>query len=208
MVTIKVGKQKQAFFAHKGLICHYSTYFRAAFHGHFQEATAGAVELDDDDVEVFKTFFGWVYTGKLFEPTSKPGEVPLDWSLLSKLYVFGDARGIPALKDAAVDAIIDRFTNVWSMPTYIFPYIYSNTPEGSQLRKLAVNMIVYTTFPSTRLKDPQYEANFPIEYLRDLAIALCDLPGGRSTSTKKQWSTRDRCQYHDHSDITQISGPK
>ncbi|EON67205.1 hypothetical protein W97_06458 [Coniosporium apollinis CBS 100218] len=149
MVTIKVGRQKQAFFAHKGLICNYSTYFKAAFHGQFREATAGAVELDNDDVEVFKTFFGWMYTGKLFEPSSEPGKVPLTANLLAKIYVFGDARGIPDLKNAAIDAFVDKIIDDWNnVPASTIPYIYDNTPEDSKLRKLLVDMITYETLAS------------------------------------------------------------
>lgn len=64
MVAVKVGPSEHEFHVHKGLICHHSEYFRAAFKGGFQESN-GVVKLDKNEIAVFQGFFDWLYTGKV-----------------------------------------------------------------------------------------------------------------------------------------------
>lgn len=200
IVSVKVGKEKQEFFVHKGLICHYSTYFKNAFTGEFQEGHTGVVELANDSVAVFKAFYSWTYIRKLFEPVSEVGKVPLTSEILTRLYVFGDARGIPSLKNASINALIDKIANEWNIPTPSIPYIYDNTPESCHLRKLAVDMVIFTGYTGAQLKALKLNHHYTTDFLKDLAAALLDITWGRPTMTRDTWRKRDRCQYHDHSD--------
>lgn len=49
MVYIKVSKGKEAFGMHKDFLCSQSPYFRGAFDGGFEEATAGEPTLETTD---------------------------------------------------------------------------------------------------------------------------------------------------------------
>jgi len=84
MVTVRVGKgdKTKEFQGHRGLLCHYSSYFKRALEGGFEEAESRTVTLPEDDVEVFDIFFSWLYTRSQFKRKHDDPEIPLSMELL------------------------------------------------------------------------------------------------------------------------------
>ncbi len=49
IIHLVVGEDKVDFGIHKGLLLHYSSYFRGAFNGDFEEARTGVFVFEDED---------------------------------------------------------------------------------------------------------------------------------------------------------------
>jgi len=203
MVTICVGKgdKTKEFQGHRGLLCHYSSYFKGALEGGFKEAESRTVTLPEDDVEVFEIFFSWLYTRSLFKREHDNLSIPLSWSLLLQVHCFADMRGVPRLQNMSSDAIIDKVANEWRFPHNRFAYIYANTPHKAPLRTLAVDMIIFTGI--------LVEIDCPLpcltpDMLQDLVVAMQSL-NENGTGWKwgrKTWKEINKCKYHVKSDGT------
>ncbi len=61
--------------------------------------------LEEDD-ETFRHFQFWIYSRAIKLTTDK--ECDVEWKQLVELFIFGKARGTPALMNAAVDGIIEK----------------------------------------------------------------------------------------------------
>ncbi|KAJ9646465.1 hypothetical protein H2199_002514 [Coniosporium tulheliwenetii] len=199
LVRIKVGggDNPKEFRAHRGVLTHSSSYFKAALSGHFKEGKDGEIDLPDDDPNVFEAFYYWLFTRQLWDPNTiaiaKAGSVPLTFDLLCKIFVFGDARGIPGLRNAAVDAILYKSGEQWIiMPTAIINYVYENTPKDSMLRKLAVDMVM-KIFDAKKLSP---ECN--PELLMDLVVAHQDSGKAYKRLSQAEWRKTNKCDNHDH----------
>ena len=107
MITIIVGKAEHGrkFYAHKGLLAHYSSYFRAALKEEWEEGATKTVTIPEDIPDVSRAFFHWLMTGKLYFALTEDGKIPLSFELICEMFVFGDARGIPEFQDAAIDLL-------------------------------------------------------------------------------------------------------
>ena len=67
MVRIHVGKPSIEFCAHRDLLCHYSSYFRAGLTSNFLEGRVQTFFLDTESPEIFKCFLSFLYTQKVCE---------------------------------------------------------------------------------------------------------------------------------------------
>jgi len=154
------------------------------------------LELPDEDPEAFQASVSWMYTRRLFEPThTRPRKVPLTFETLLRAYVLGEARLIPGLKNAAIDALIEKIADEWTIFTTHISTVYDGTPEGSPLRKSATEMMLQTC-EVVQIKG-RILNDLPREYLYDLLLAYSkrDTPG---TISKHNWQNIDRCQFHEH----------
>lgn len=194
-----VGSEGRKFRIHKGLLCHHSSHFRAALNSPFREGIEGVVNLRSDDVETFHAFYSWLYTQRLFDPPSNvpKEEIPLSIERLCRLFVFGDARGVARLRNAAIDAIVNKIGNTWKMPNKQTSYVYENTIPGSPLRRLFVDIAV-KVWPSPEIH--LSNTKFPEQFLKDVICALASLPGKRTRLSQNDWRNINKCLYHDHSD--------
>ncbi|KAI4647966.1 hypothetical protein J4E93_004377 [Alternaria ventricosa] len=180
MITIVVGSAENVrkFYTYQGLLAHYSTYFKAALKDDWKEGTLKTVNLKDDNPEVFKAFFHWIYTGKLYFALDASGKIPLSEQLICEIYVFGDARGSTNLYNAAIDLLLQKTHQEWKVPLDQIPYVYENTLPGSALRKYLVDDVV-ETYRFRRLADPtQRETElprYPQEFLAEIVVAFMAL---------------------------------
>lgn len=75
LITTHVGSEKQCFHIHESLLCQASDFFKAACNSNFKEAD-GVIDLPEQNLEVFKHFIYWLYTGKLrgfyYPPSTEP----------------------------------------------------------------------------------------------------------------------------------------
>ncbi|KAI9731797.1 MAG: hypothetical protein M1834_004586 [Cirrosporium novae-zelandiae] len=110
-VKIKVGLEQFCFEVHKGLLSHYSSYFRAALSGPFKEGNEGVIILETEEVEVFRVFFKWLYKDVTTDCETTPSALDTDIEFLQllKLYVFSDKRGIPRLGNAVLITMREKF---------------------------------------------------------------------------------------------------
>jgi hypothetical protein len=90
----------------------------------------------NEDPTLFEYFQIWLYSKEILTNDKVQGDIP--WRVLVDLFVFGDARGIPHLQKAAVDAIIKKQWDLNRISTRSIKYIYEETPEHSPLRRLFV----------------------------------------------------------------------
>lgn len=115
MIVIKVAPSMREFQVHKGLICHHSAFFRAALMGNCKESE-GVVVLENEEVATVETFVLWLYTSRLFNnidtARNRYNEIG-DTTRISKqiidAYMFGDYRGVPMFKNAAVDLLLSFY---------------------------------------------------------------------------------------------------
>jgi hypothetical protein len=63
LVTVNVGPEAKQFTVRRGLICHFSEYFKCVFHGNFVEAERRAITLEDVHPAVFNLFVKWMSFG-------------------------------------------------------------------------------------------------------------------------------------------------
>ncbi|PVH71818.1 hypothetical protein DL98DRAFT_89832 [Cadophora sp. DSE1049] len=122
----------QSFPIHKNHICHYSSFFDAAFNGNFAEARSQEVDLYEVKPETFGIFVNWIYTQDV---VSEDGEVPNVHGLIH-LWLLADRILVPSLQNQAID-LIERTRQQKGndrLPSELFPIIYDNTNAESALR--------------------------------------------------------------------------
>ncbi|TKA82150.1 hypothetical protein B0A49_00208 [Cryomyces minteri] len=200
VVHISVGEPAKVFAIHRGLLCHYSTYFQSAFNGNWVEADDNARRLEGEDVEVFQIFHDWLYNRRLFDPDEAfPRNFPLTGFVLCRVFLFADRRGVTALKNATINALYLYYTE--DRPPYpdeVVHFVYENTTESSVLRKVLVDLITYM-FP--RLVDYMQwvdEDKLPVsEYMRDLEVAfdISYINHGKRYLNNNDMQAMDRAQY-------------
>ena len=120
---------------------HYSAYFRGAFSGNFQEAQQGLLHLADEDLQVFKKFYEWLYTRNLADTLE--GETKLEFGVLFDLYFFGEKRLVPTLQNDTIDVIIRKCKERNFSPARMIGTLYERLSASSPLRKLMVDIAVH-----------------------------------------------------------------
>ncbi|KAF2813013.1 uncharacterized protein BDZ99DRAFT_460327 [Mytilinidion resinicola] len=201
VISVIVGEEKKVYQIHKGLLLYHSSYFVGALSGGFKESDTEIVELFTDEVAVFDAVYCWLYKGHLFDsPTSGQFmDITFLYDLLCKIFVFGDMRGIPTLKNAAIDLLHSSICMEWKFPKTQVRFIYENTMEGSLLRKFIVNVAVLIASCETFLSIDKDGTNFTHEFLMDVIRALNDQGGKWLVIGRDAFAIINRCRYHDHS---------
>ncbi len=195
IVTVLVGPEKKPFKFYKGLLCHESSYFKAAFNSTFKEGLEGCVELVEEDPKIFAIFFKWIITSKRFHDDiiGETDDKFLDFETLVKSYVLADMLGVPSLKILCVDTILAvrkaNTTKPGKWPTY---YLYKNSPKGSAMRRLICDYYVWRGVVLTSEKITGYLPEFVGEYI----VALDKRPNPYKREDAPFF--KDICQYHDH----------
>jgi hypothetical protein len=166
---------------------------------------AGVLSLPQDESDIFHAFHKWLYTRKLSDNLE---DSELQFIDLFKIYVYGDLRVAPGLKNAAMDAIIKRHFDIWASPDGLsVKYAYQNTVTTVAIRKWIVDFIVNTLDNSEeRAKVWQTivdECDLPAEFFGELVVSLIRHRSSppRWANSKGQWSKVDMCEYHDHGNI-------
>jgi hypothetical protein len=157
----------RTFHVFKGLLTHYSTYFKTALQDRWTEGETSIVKLPDDDSDVFSAVFHWLFTQKLYFELAPDGSIPLSDRLICGVYVFGDARGMPDLCNAAIDLLFQKCVQIYMYPKSCLNYVWEHTMEGSVLRKFLTDFAAenYSWTTSTRLIH-----EYPVEFLLDIIV--------------------------------------
>jgi hypothetical protein len=200
VVTVAVGSEalRREFYIHTELLLHYSSYFRKALSPAWIEGQTKSIVLSKDSPTIFQTFFHWIYSGKLYS-TLTNGFIPISFKDICALYVFGDARGIPDLCNAAVDVLFQKVVHEWGFHIHCLPYVYDNTLAGSNLRKTIVDLSVCCfSFGSLETREQLFPKKFLIDVIvrsRQLNAAPGSLP---DKSAFLKMKATEMCTYHDH----------
>ncbi|KAF2427285.1 hypothetical protein EJ08DRAFT_567382, partial [Tothia fuscella] len=148
---LRIGPELKKFQFHKGLLAHHSLYFKNLSSGRWPSDDKRTIDLPGDNVEAWQCLFSWVYTRTLGQPhretsdTDERKEIPVR-NLVSNqclmTFVLGDMRMMPGLKNAVIDELFSLWTQgvIIPGPTHI-GYIYDNTPAGSAVRKLLIDVL-------------------------------------------------------------------
>lgn len=137
-----VGSLEQPFTLHKDILCNQSSFFQAAFNGRFAESRKRSLKLPDLNVEDFKRYIHWAYSGEVVVVDSEDGGEEDDKGakermLLARLYVVGDQLGETLLRNTVIDKMFDLNEKTGSgMGADPITIAYAQTPEGSKLRLL------------------------------------------------------------------------
>lgn len=201
----------RTFPVYEGLLKHYSSYFRAALKKVWIEGQSKSVTLPTEDPEVFRAFFRWISTGKLYSRLAPDGKIPLTFETICEIYVFGDARGAPELCNATINMLFQKCMQDWVYPSSTLDYIYDNTPDKSVLRNFVVDYAVETfSFSDIRLNEPEYPKSFLVSVIKRLVEVderLCYMNRG-PPGNYIHWKKTQICsKYHDHSAAEPASLP-
>ena len=201
-VVVGTGVDRRGFNVYKGLLAHYSTYFKNALKDCWLEDSNNKINLLDDNPEVFAAFFNWLYGGKLYFNLDADGSIPLTAALVCEIYVFGDARGIPDLCNVAMDTLFQVCTQWYGFPKDMLTYVWDNTMEGAPMRKFLVDFAVENyNWIGIKTDKECFPAHFLLEVIAACRHARVS-PGNRFPR-EEAWKERkmaDMCvNYHDHS---------
>lgn len=119
-------------------------------------------------------------------------DLPL--ATLEELWLFGDECIIPALQNAAMNALQAKHEATNLVHTDRATSTYEHTLPGSALRKQLVDWVTYKMqFPD--LLEPGFVDSLPQEFLRDVVLT-----GHKSLALQGTFymPERENCYYHVH----------
>jgi hypothetical protein len=186
-VTLVIGAQRKAYNVHKDLLCFYSDYFRAAFHGSFKEAKERKIELPSVEEDIFENFQLWLYTRRL-------DFTELSFGTLVSLWIFGDQHEIPLLQNCVIDGLFEKQTKENQFDYSVATLVYDNTLPGSPLHRAITEIGASYVWDEDSESFPN-PMHCPAEHLIDLIRAEARLP-----KDGEQYSllARTKCFFHIH----------
>ncbi|KAK5688686.1 hypothetical protein LTS10_000664 [Elasticomyces elasticus] len=194
VVEVKVGEGHNAtsFFLHTGLLGFYSGYFHAALKRHFLSKSDGMIKLPEEDVDTFRIFVTWLYTGQI--SFAEPGKV---YPKLLALWAFADRRGIPLLMNEAINAILMEYLITLQLPTRRLCEVYELTVPGAGLRRLVVHLISHQWNAKTFMAECG-KMELPPDAYRDILCAVWRLKDERGAERMKLWEVGQVCEFHEY----------
>lgn len=185
VVTFYVGPDKVVFHVHEHLLFDASPVFKAAFSGHFKEASERSMPLPEDDKDSVERMIQWLYTKEfdLTVPVSE-GTSAECYLQLAKLNTLAEKYDIYLLKNDIVDKLFDfrnsskvQGTKFLSPPIPAIKHVYDNTTKRSSFRKLIVAWHAYHI--SFEWYDKETTRDVLAELSHDFAIDLAMELGAR-----------------------------
>ncbi|KAF1844372.1 uncharacterized protein K460DRAFT_163263 [Cucurbitaria berberidis CBS 394.84] len=190
-VTILAGESEDKFFVHAHLLELSSGFFQKALNKEWKEGQERVVRLPNVDVDVFRIYAKWLYTGRFH---------CLDGSTDVKLLAcdeLGNFLHAPDFLDAFVDVILEQTAQLGT-PTFLSSSIYPRSVKDSLHRKLCRDLVVYRW--GYRNFDTLRSHAIPREFLEDV---LLDMKrnfdqGVTRLSFSRFIKDKDACYYHEH----------
>lgn len=189
----------------KALFVTTSSYFRGALNCRFREAKTRTLTLPVEDKEGFRTFFNWVYTGKVYD-TNHVVSLEVRGSVfpLFRGYVFADARGIPAIKNTIIDELMNLPCRDNIIPDENIIYVWENTTEPDGLRKLFLDWLTMVSLGPTFFDNRGHL--YPKDLLWSMVVATMAKDPKPPARSREGWM-KHKCDYHDHFDVNQERPP-
>jgi hypothetical protein len=161
------------------------------------ESSTGIVRLTKESPLIFEIVQTWLYTGQITRAVGdEDKEIDSEHSL--DLFLFGTEYDLPKLRNKAIDSLIELHGG--SIPAYQdIIKAYQGTLEGSPIRKLFVDLIVYFPAEAQSLMREHAEAfsEYP-QFLMDVNVALLEVVERDVVQMPGCVGTADPCQYHLH----------
>ena len=196
MVELKAGSgvNQVSVKVHEALLRYYSAYFESALGGHFAEADKGVIDFkDEEEADIVKRFVVWQYT-KEYKPLN---EIPQDFDVICKLWIFGDKRQIPLLSNMTINTMPDEIVRRWTLPSGNLRFIYENTTPDSKLRAFVAWVIAATSGSKLLTEDNRTlwpgDASFDI-----LRLVWKRKESNSAKVTKEELAKLDMCEWHQH----------
>lgn len=197
VIVFLVGAHEpKRFIVHERLVNPRSEFVRLALRGDWKEAQERTIKLPEDDPEVFSVYQQWLYDGLIH--TGSDTLFPQnddEYEALVKAYILGEKLMDPEFKDSITDAIKDKFRCLSRFDTGLTTLVFNETPSGSPLRRLWVD--IYYHFGSPGWLDehpegPPVDAGFMVEFSR---YQMQVRAGVGSFGRLAMFSS---CTYHEH----------
>ena len=159
---------------HERLLCDVSRRFEEIIGVLSREHVDGNLELSlDEDATVFEYFQTWLYSNRLEILATDDDEF---YTLLLKIYVFGEKQEIPCLQNDALEALWKAVYEKEHIPTDHINWVYENTGNHSRLRNVFVHLLVNWGQGDGREDcfKPEMIGRYPKQFLFDVARDLSE----------------------------------
>ena len=195
-VDVIVGEAETKFVVYKAVLSNIAPFFKAALEGNFKESSEQKITLPEESPEVFRRFLLWAHSGSLLGHQEHVTD--LSPEILIRLYIFGDAHGVPDLQNAAVDSL-----GMWSnykklSPVSILHLAFRDTRRGCTLQRFLVD---WAASRGSLREDWFVEEKlvlYPTVYLAELVMVLYDVKEGTASPIKDNEWAKPGCRYHIH----------
>ncbi|KAL2020707.1 hypothetical protein VTK56DRAFT_8007 [Thermocarpiscus australiensis] len=162
VVRVLVGDEQREFTLHRQLLCDSCEFLRVNVEAIPSPTTPGEGEEDEDTVlwlpneapDMFEVFVLWLYQRRRFHTfidraiaTLSSDECRALRTNLVRLHLFAAVIDLPALQDAAMDALLDMYLRFdWDMSPRFLAFLYGDcdAQDAVRLRKWAVAMLAWT----------------------------------------------------------------
>ncbi|KAF2229390.1 hypothetical protein EV356DRAFT_521141 [Viridothelium virens] len=198
--AVQLVADNTRFTVHRSLLNHFSYAFSIRLSRQSADMQSATTSLElDSSIEVVRTFRNWLYTQRFCDEIAGTRTKTLELSLLCETYLFGKEWQIRLLKNAAVNAIIEKCRHEQIYPDLrTAAHVYHNTSatDGSELRRLLVDITVQSkSLQSFSDSASQEVVSDAAPFLFDVAIAA----GKRLFAMPHPLLPKyDTCVYHDH----------
>jgi hypothetical protein len=206
IIQVFVGNATQPVYVHQEVIARSSQFFYKALTGEFQEKD-GTVRLFGEELEQFKMYTQWLYSGLIAMHTGdsdedKNGPEPLlrlQSLCLVDLYILGDVVQDDRFRNAVIDALLKGMDHYKCLLAFLVDKIELHLPCSSPLYKLVVDIWATRDDVGLYLGPTKGTdiANGSQAFWVNVAKALTLRCMGNSTP---QPSFENRCHYHIHAD--------
>jgi hypothetical protein len=206
-LTILLGPEEKRITLAKNVACETSRFFKAACNGSWKESEENMVRLPETDMDTFRTYKGWLYTGELdirkspdsplqgyAESLSKENSIPAFTDLINA-YVLGEFLEDAKFRNVAVDQAIKVKTEVgWGPSVGNVCDLFQRASHDCKLNNFFVDCWATCSIADGRLQDLARE--FPTEFWVRMAIRSHE--DMFMTFAARRPEKRGRCHYHDH----------
>ena len=200
--TIEVGPEgnSRTFNVHRDLLSFYSGYFRHIFNSGIVEPSGGIIRLYSEEPDVFESFVKWLYTRRAHEEQITEHNDYQYYMFFVKLWILAARHDVPLLMNEMVDSLHQSVVTMWSLPREeTIKEIHVNTPAGSILRRMVVDMFTSIGGPSMPdiLKDHRDESIS--DFLLDLVKDYIADDERKPALGQKEYKALDICaSFHVH----------
>jgi len=197
-INTLVGPDALEFFVHGLLLKASSTFFAAPLKGPFREAREKTITLDDEDVEVFKTYLVWLYRQRLTMNDIRDHSTIAAESQkhIVRVYAFADKRGIPLLGDCSITLLAVSLISSEEVEPDTVCEAYRLLSSDSALCRALVRCELKVCSETLQEMDEEVMDKYPKAYLCHLIREAADhmAYGGLL------WPSDNICYYHAHAE--------
>lgn len=202
VVLVLVGKEEQKSYIHENLLTSNSDFFKKALTKDWKEGQERIVTMPEIEVDIFKIWMQWLYTGKMFLTkeddiyTTPEGILSWEWARWEGCYNLADFLQDHDFKDACIDVAVEAMSSTGRWTLLLPRALYAHSPRGSAHRQLAIDAFVLFCKRSWWGDSP----GAPIEWYKDVLKRVGPQldKAIKRQSLKVYFDSVTACQYHNH----------